>query len=414
MMLEDMKAKLDISQYGNTKGVSIQHYLIKFIDQVLQNLDNNSKGDIFAAVATFVDWKQAFNRQDPKLGVESFIENGVRPALIPTLINYFQNREMYVKWHGQHSSRRKLKGGGPQGGTLGIIEFVSQSNTNANCVEADYRWKWVDDLTMLEIKNLLSIGLASYNNKFQVPNDFDVEKNYIPSESLKTNTYLKEINEWTDNQKMKLNKKKTNSMIFNYTKNFQFNTRFKINEEKIDIVKKTKLLGTIITDDMTWEENTKELIKKANMRMWLLRKVSSFKPSREDLKLIYIQYVRSTLEQSCVVWQGSLTVEQRENIERLQKNSLRIILRSDYKNYENALDVLNLQTLECRRKELSLKFALKCKYNSHAKNLFKVKNKEHLMNLRKTNTYKTTMSERYYNSAVPYMERLLNEHTRKN
>ena len=78
--------------------------------------------------------------------------------------------------------------------------------------------------------------------------------------------------------------------------------------------------------------------------------------------------------------------------------------------------MLNLQTLECRRKELSLKFALKCKYNSHAKNLFKVKNKEHLMNLRKTDLYETTMShtERYYNSAVPYMERLLNEHTRKN
>ena len=81
------------------KGVSIQHYLIKFIDSVLMNLDNNSKGDIFAALATFVDWKQAFNRQDPRLGIESFIENGVRPSLIPLLINYFQGREMFIKWH---------------------------------------------------------------------------------------------------------------------------------------------------------------------------------------------------------------------------------------------------------------------------------------------------------------------------
>ena len=57
MMLDDMKEKLDKSQYGNKKGVSIQHYLIKFIDSILKNLDNNSKGDIFAALATFVDWK---------------------------------------------------------------------------------------------------------------------------------------------------------------------------------------------------------------------------------------------------------------------------------------------------------------------------------------------------------------------
>ena len=65
----------DKSQYGNQKGISIQHYLVKFIDQVLKSLDGNSKGDIFAALAGFIDWKQAFNRQYPKLGIESFIEN---------------------------------------------------------------------------------------------------------------------------------------------------------------------------------------------------------------------------------------------------------------------------------------------------------------------------------------------------
>ena len=101
--------------------------------------NNNSKGEIFAALATFVDWKQAFNRQDPKLCIESFIKNGVRPPLIHILINYFQGREMYVKWHGKYSKHRKLNGGGPQGGTLGIIEFLLQSNTNANIVNEDLR-----------------------------------------------------------------------------------------------------------------------------------------------------------------------------------------------------------------------------------------------------------------------------------
>lgn len=90
MMLEDVKDQLDKFQYGNRKGVSIQHYLAMFIDEFLVNLDNNTKGDIFAALATFLDWKQAFNRQDPKLGIDSFIKNGVRPSLIPTLINHFQ------------------------------------------------------------------------------------------------------------------------------------------------------------------------------------------------------------------------------------------------------------------------------------------------------------------------------------
>ena len=45
--------------------------------------DNNAKGDVFAVVANLIDWNNAFPRQCPKLGVESFIRNGVRPSLIP-------------------------------------------------------------------------------------------------------------------------------------------------------------------------------------------------------------------------------------------------------------------------------------------------------------------------------------------
>ena len=78
---------------------------------------------------------------------EVFIENGVRPALIPLLINYFQGRRMKVKWQGVISSERELKGGGPQGSTFGLWEYLSQSNTNADCISESDRFKFVDDLS---------------------------------------------------------------------------------------------------------------------------------------------------------------------------------------------------------------------------------------------------------------------------
>ena len=65
------------------------------------------------------------------------------------LINYFQGREMKVKWNGDLSSSRELKGGGPQGSTFGIWEYLSQSNDNADCVDESERFKFVDDLTFL-------------------------------------------------------------------------------------------------------------------------------------------------------------------------------------------------------------------------------------------------------------------------
>ena len=165
-------------------------------------------------------------------------------------------------------------------------------------------------------------------------------------------------------------------MVFNFTDQYQFNARLTLDGEKIYTVNQTKLLGTIITNDLKWENNTKELIRKANMRMCLLRKVSTFKPPMKDLRLIYIQYIRSTVEQSCVVWHSSLTMEQRENIERIQKNACRIMLKKDYQSYEKALEKLNLETLEDRRDQLCLKFALKCRKNPLTMELFKHKEKK--------------------------------------
>ena len=96
-LVADMKEKFDKSQFGNQKKTGVQHYLLKLIHKILCTLDNNSKGEILAVIANLYDWRQAFDLQCPKLGLESFIRNGVRPALLPLLKNYFQNRKMVVK-----------------------------------------------------------------------------------------------------------------------------------------------------------------------------------------------------------------------------------------------------------------------------------------------------------------------------
>ena len=75
---------------------------------------------------------------------------------------------------------------------------------------------------------------------------------------------------------MLLNEKKTKNMIFNFTKKYPFATRLKMNDQTIETVKSTTLLGTIISDDLSWDLNIKNIVKKANLRMELLRKVANF------------------------------------------------------------------------------------------------------------------------------------------
>ena len=77
----------------------------------------------------------------------------MRPALIPILVNFFQNQKMRVKWKGYLSTLKTLNGGGPQVGTLGIKEYLSHKNDNANLMKEDEKFKFIDDHSMLELVN---------------------------------------------------------------------------------------------------------------------------------------------------------------------------------------------------------------------------------------------------------------------
>ena len=165
----------------------------------------------------------------------------------------------------------------------------------------------------------MTIGITSYNIKQHVPSDIPVHNQYIPSATLDSQHILEEIEEWTKNQKMLLNEKKTKNMIFNFTKNYPFATRLKLNNQSIETVKSTRLLGTIISDDLSWDLNIRNIVKKANSRMELLRRVANFGASIEDMKIIYFLFVRSHLEQSATVWHSSLTEENSSDLERVQQ-----------------------------------------------------------------------------------------------
>ena len=74
--------------------------------------------------------------------------------------------------------------------------------------------------------------------------------------------------------------------------------------------------STIIHYYLKWDLNTAQIVKKANARMQLLRKVASFGAQTEDFLNIYILFVRSLLEQSATVWHRSLTHDNIDDIER--------------------------------------------------------------------------------------------------
>ena len=72
---------------------------------------------------------------------------------------------------------------------VGLIEHVVQSNENADCVEPDMRYKYVDDLSVLELVMLVSL-LSEYNFKQHMASDIGIDELYVSPKPRRTFTTL--------------------------------------------------------------------------------------------------------------------------------------------------------------------------------------------------------------------------------
>ena len=111
------------------------------------------------------------------------------------------------------------------------------------------RYKYFDDLTVVEIVNLLNIGISTARVRDTVPSDLPQHNQLIDNNNL-SQKYLDSINQWTDKNLMELNAKKTKSIQFNFSKNLQFKTDLFLKQQKIENVTEIKLLGIILTLDL--------------------------------------------------------------------------------------------------------------------------------------------------------------------
>ena len=69
--------------------------------------------------------------------------------------------------------------------------------------------------------------------------------------------------------------------------------------------------------------------------------------------------IRSLMKKSSTVWHSMLTEENVADVERIKIGPLKIILEEKYEDYQNALNITEMETLVDRREALWKNFALK-------------------------------------------------------
>ncbi len=80
---KDIKGKLDNTQYGNCRGSSTTHYLIKLTDQAFRSTDKGK-----ATTAITIDYSKAFDDVDHNVLVQKLVRLGVRSNIIKLLIPF--------------------------------------------------------------------------------------------------------------------------------------------------------------------------------------------------------------------------------------------------------------------------------------------------------------------------------------
>ena len=115
----------------------------------------------------------------------------------------------------------------------------------------------------------------------------------------------------------------------------------------------------VVQSDMKWTSNTEQIVKRASNKLWIIRQLKGLGAQTEELVDIFIKQCRSILELAVPAWHGAITLVERQDIERVQKMALHIILGDQYESYRNALNMTNLVTMDARIDKLCLTFAKK-------------------------------------------------------
>ena len=232
---------------------------------------------------------------------------------------------------------------------------------------SSFHAKFVDDMTIGEALNIKESVIPDTDRP--LPDTYHARLGLkLDPHKSKVYDQIFQIKEYSETNGMKLNLSKTKFMLFNPTENYDFVPNLTIDGITLETSDEMKLLGLTIQNDLSWKSNTCSLIKRAYKKLWAIKRLKSQGANREDLIDIYEKQVRSVLEFGVPVWNSGLNQDEVADIERVQKAFLHIALENEYKDYQSALQVSQLETLVCRRLQLCKKFAMKSsKHPKHSK-----------------------------------------------
>ena len=284
-------------QSGFRPQHTTQDVLVSMVDNWRKALDENE----LVGVA-MVDLSKAFDMVNHSILLRKMYSYGVRGMEWKWFQDYLTGRRQRVCVGDEKSSWTNIHKGVPQGSILGPLLFTMYVNNLPKAVSQCNVKQYADDTTMFHAANSASELEAV------------LEKD------------LNSVCQWVDENKLKLNVKKTQLLLLGRKGRAQEleDVNVTLNGEQLSRSRIVKCLGVSIDDGLTWREHIESLRRKCFCGLAKLRKLRDVLPT-ETKRKVYNALVLPHLDYCSVVWQ-ECTKELQQKVERIQNYGMRLIL----------------------------------------------------------------------------------------
>lgn len=297
---KELKAQTpaDKAQFAYTKGRSVEDAILTLLHCVTEHTDRPR----CSARVLFVDFSSAFNTVQPHILTQKLISMNINSNVILWLMKFLTIRPQYVKFKDSFSSTLTLNTGAPQGCVLSAQLFTIYTSDCQTESPQCHLIKYADDTVIVGLidKSSLNEDTSAYFNE------------------------ISKFSSWCDKNYLNLNVNKTKELIIDFGRNFVESQPVIMHGGCVEVVQSYKYLGLIVDNKLCFSENAKRVSKKANQRLYFLRKLKDVNVSCDIRSMFYRSVIQSVATFCIVCYYGNLTKANRKRLAKLQRTAIRL------------------------------------------------------------------------------------------